>query len=120
MLNARGEPVPMDANALTRDVIEPMASDALRTIGVAYRDFVFGVPAINELKYDAQTTNWEDEEHLNNSLTTVGNSIIHAIICWNFRFVSQESKTPCEEKFQPLLQSVSAQVSQFEWSPVIT
>ena len=32
-----------------RDVIEPMACDGLRTIGVAYRDFVPGKAEINQV-----------------------------------------------------------------------
>ena len=34
---------------LVRDVIEPMACDGLRTIGVAYRDFVTGKAEINQV-----------------------------------------------------------------------
>ena len=35
---------------LVRDVIEPMACDGLRTIGVAYRDFVPGKAEINQVR----------------------------------------------------------------------
>lgn len=31
-----------DANKLVNTVIEPMAMDGLRTIGIAYKDFVTG------------------------------------------------------------------------------
>ena len=34
-----------------REVIEPMARDGLRTISVAYRDFVLGKAEINQVNY---------------------------------------------------------------------
>ena len=43
MLNKVAEPVPftaVDQEDLVRTVIEPMASDGLRTICIAYKDFV--------------------------------------------------------------------------------
>lgn len=33
-----------------REVIEPMAKDGLRTISLAYRDFVYGKAEINQVK----------------------------------------------------------------------
>ena len=44
---------------MIRDVIEPMASDGLRTIAIAYRDFVAG----------ADEPNWDDEDNIINNLT---------------------------------------------------
>lgn len=41
-----------------QQVIEPMACDGLRTISVAYRDFVPGKAAINEVHIDNEP-NWE-------------------------------------------------------------
>ncbi len=55
---------------LVRDVIEPMACDGLRTIAVAYRDFVTG-PAkaeINQVRFENEP-NWDDEENIVNNLT---------------------------------------------------
>lgn len=45
---------------LVQQVIEPMACDGLRTISVAYRDFVPGKAAINEVHIDNEP-NWEGE-----------------------------------------------------------
>ncbi|XP_067614140.1 plasma membrane calcium-transporting ATPase 3-like isoform X5 [Eurosta solidaginis] len=53
---------------LIREVIEPMACDGLRTISVAYRDFVPGKAAINEVHFDEEP-NWDDEENVTSNLT---------------------------------------------------
>ena len=53
---------------LVRDVIEPMASDGLRTIAVAYRDFVPGKAEVNQVHYDNEP-NWDDEDHIISNLT---------------------------------------------------
>lgn len=53
---------------LVRQVIEPLACDGLRTISIAYRDFVPGKAQINEVHID-QEPNWEDEEHIVTNLT---------------------------------------------------
>ncbi|XP_037946981.1 plasma membrane calcium-transporting ATPase 2 isoform X4 [Teleopsis dalmanni] len=53
---------------LIREVIEPMACDGLRTISVAYRDFVPGKAAINEVHIDNEP-NWDDEENIMTNLT---------------------------------------------------
>uniref|UniRef100_A0AAG5DIV7 Calcium-transporting ATPase n=1 Tax=Anopheles atroparvus TaxID=41427 RepID=A0AAG5DIV7_ANOAO len=53
---------------LLHQVIEPMACDGLRTICIAYRDFVPGKPAINEVHYDAEP-NWDDEDNIISNLT---------------------------------------------------
>ncbi|XP_037094678.1 plasma membrane calcium-transporting ATPase 2-like isoform X7 [Pollicipes pollicipes] len=53
---------------LVRDVIEPMACDGLRTIGVAYRDFVTGKAEINQVHIEHEP-NLDDEENIINNLT---------------------------------------------------
>jgi len=53
---------------LVRTVIEPMACDGLRTISIAYRDFVPGKAEINQVHIDSEP-NWEDEENMVNNLT---------------------------------------------------
>jgi P-type Ca2+ transporter type 2B len=55
---------------LVRDVIEPMACDGLRTIAIAYRDFVTGPgkAEINQVRCDSEP-NWEDEDNIINNLT---------------------------------------------------
>lgn len=53
---------------LVRNVIEPMACDGLRTISIAYRDFVPGKAEINQVHIDSEP-NWEDEEYIVNNLT---------------------------------------------------
>ncbi|KOB77531.1 Calcium-transporting ATPase [Operophtera brumata] len=53
---------------LVRQVIEPMACDGLRTISVAFRDFVPGKAEINQVHID-QEPNWDDEDNIVNNLT---------------------------------------------------
>ncbi|XP_044576871.1 plasma membrane calcium-transporting ATPase 2 isoform X3 [Cotesia glomerata] len=53
---------------LVKNVIEPMACDGLRTISVAYRDFVPGKAEINQVHCEGEP-NWEDEENIVNNLT---------------------------------------------------
>ncbi|XP_060830277.1 plasma membrane calcium-transporting ATPase 2 isoform X3 [Bombus pascuorum] len=53
---------------LVKNVIEPMACDGLRTICVAFRDFVPGKAEINQVHID-NDPNWEDEENVVNNLT---------------------------------------------------
>lgn len=53
---------------LLRQVIEPMACDGLRTISIAYRDFVPGKAEINQVHIDNEP-NWDDEANIVNNLT---------------------------------------------------
>ncbi|XP_063219775.1 plasma membrane calcium-transporting ATPase 2 isoform X2 [Bacillus rossius redtenbacheri] len=57
-------------NHLVRQVIEPMACDGLRTISIAYRDFVPGKAEINQVHIDNEP-NWDDEENIVNNLTCI-------------------------------------------------
>lgn len=52
---------PRDRDALVKKVIEPMASEGLRTICLAYRDF----PVTDE------EPNWDDEAHILTGLTCI-------------------------------------------------
>lgn len=55
---------------LLHQVIEPMACDGLRTISIAYRDFVRGKPEINQVHLGPNDEpNWEDEANTVNNLT---------------------------------------------------
>ncbi len=58
---------------LLHQVIEPMACDGLRTISIAYRDFVRGKSEINQVhigpREGADDPNWEDEENIVTNLT---------------------------------------------------
>ncbi|XP_017791251.1 PREDICTED: plasma membrane calcium-transporting ATPase 3 isoform X3 [Habropoda laboriosa] len=56
---------------LVENVIEPMACDGLRTISIAYRDFVLGKAEINQVHIDNEPT-WDDEENIVNNLTCLG------------------------------------------------
>lgn len=56
---------------IVKEVIEPMASDGLRTISIAYRDFVPSKAEINQVHYDVEP-NWEDEDNIVNNLTCLG------------------------------------------------
>lgn len=53
---------------LVRNVIEPMACDGLRTISVAYKDFVTGSADINQVHIDNEP-NWDDEDNIVSNLT---------------------------------------------------
>lgn len=59
-----------DQDRLVREVIEPMASDGLRTICIAYKDYVTSNPAENEITY-AGEIDWENEDAVVNDLTAV-------------------------------------------------
>ncbi|XP_026474489.1 plasma membrane calcium-transporting ATPase 2 isoform X1 [Ctenocephalides felis] len=53
---------------LLHQVIEPMACDGLRTISIAYRDFVPGKAEINQVHAETEP-NWNDEDNIVNNLT---------------------------------------------------
>ncbi|KAK9890131.1 hypothetical protein WA026_008939 [Henosepilachna vigintioctopunctata] len=55
---------------LLKQVIEPMACDGLRTICVAFRDFVPGKAEINQVHIESEP-NWDDEENIVNNLTCI-------------------------------------------------
>ena len=57
-------------NQLVRDVIEPMASEALRTIVVAYKDFIFYRGEPNQL-YCESEPDWQDEAATVDGLTCI-------------------------------------------------
>lgn len=61
-----------DQEEVARNVIEPMASDGLRTIGLAYKDYVpKGTNAeVNEVCYEKEI-DWEDEESVRNGMTAI-------------------------------------------------
>lgn len=53
---------------LINEVIEPMACDGLRTISIAYKDFVPGRAEINQVHFDAEP-HWDEEDHIISNLT---------------------------------------------------
>ncbi len=54
---------------LVKNVIEPMASDGLRTICLAYKDYVKRKPAApNEIQMEAEP-DWDDEDSIITRLT---------------------------------------------------
>lgn len=55
---------------LVRNVIEPMACDGLRTISIAYRDFVPGKADLNQVHIDSEP-NWDDEDYIVSNLTAL-------------------------------------------------
>lgn len=63
---------PLLYNHLLQEVIEPMANDGLRTITIAFRDFVRDKPRENEeeLKLNEEPA-WEDEENIVSNLTCI-------------------------------------------------
>ncbi len=61
---------PAAQDRMVRDVIEPMARDGLRTISIAYRDFVPGKADVNQVHYDT-LPDWEDEDKVISNLTSI-------------------------------------------------
>lgn len=58
-----------DQDKLIKNVIEPMASNGLRTISIAYKDYVKRKPkANNEVQFEAEP-NWDDEDFIISRLT---------------------------------------------------
>ncbi|XP_076362615.1 plasma membrane calcium-transporting ATPase 2-like isoform X3 [Tachypleus tridentatus] len=53
---------------LVKTVIEPMACNGLRTICIAYKDYVNRNPEINQVQYDAEPL-WDDEDNIISHLT---------------------------------------------------
>lgn len=53
---------------LLKQVIEPMACDGLRTICIAFREFVPGKAEINQVHVENEP-NWDDEDNIVNNLT---------------------------------------------------
>ncbi|CAH8585720.1 unnamed protein product [Schistosoma rodhaini] len=78
ILDANGEPKPFtkaDQDNLVRDVIEQMASDGLRTIGIAYKSYID--PAVglfpNEVRLNrGHTPDFDDEDTIVSDLTCIG------------------------------------------------
>jgi Ca2+ transporting ATPase len=74
MLGKNGEIVNFGERELddtTRNVIEPMASDGLRTLGLAYKDYVYNNAKNNEISITKEP-DWENEEEVKNGLTAIG------------------------------------------------
>ncbi|KAK0399648.1 hypothetical protein QR680_003144 [Steinernema hermaphroditum] len=61
---------PKDCDRLVRDVIEPMASDGLRTICLAFKDYVPGNADENQINF-AGDIDWDNEDAVVNDLTAV-------------------------------------------------
>jgi Ca2+ transporting ATPase len=66
-----GEPrkfLPQDQDAMVKSVIEPMACDGLRTICIAYKDFVTGSAETNEQHMDGEP-DWDEEQTIISNMT---------------------------------------------------
>ncbi|KHJ40981.1 calcium-translocating P-type ATPase, PMCA-type [Trichuris suis] len=59
-----------DKDEIVRRIIEPMACDGLRTICLAYRDFVQSNPETNQTQYKKEV-DWEDENSVVRDLTCI-------------------------------------------------
>ncbi|EJD74009.1 calcium ATPase [Loa loa] len=75
MLGPEGKIKPFDIEQqqeMTRNVIEPMASDGLRTIGLAYKDYIPSgkTAAQNDTVYEGEI-DWEDEEAVRMEMTVI-------------------------------------------------
>ncbi|XP_022652986.1 plasma membrane calcium-transporting ATPase 2-like isoform X4 [Varroa destructor] len=64
---------PEDQEKLVHDVIEPMASNGLRTIGLAFKDYIpEGVEKVdNSQAVFTEEPNWDDEDNIISGLTAV-------------------------------------------------
>ncbi|GMR48520.1 hypothetical protein PMAYCL1PPCAC_18715 [Pristionchus mayeri] len=73
-MGRNGQIVPFstkDAERLVREVIEPMASDGLRTICLAYKDYVPGTPTKpNEVSFSSEIP-WDEEDVIVKDLTAI-------------------------------------------------
>jgi magnesium-transporting ATPase (P-type) len=75
MLDGEGQPAsfsPQDQQNIISTIIEPMASDGLRTIAIAYKDFVKGETASNEEAYTGEEPDLENEDAIVSNLTVIG------------------------------------------------
>nr|CAH7742167.1 unnamed protein product [Callosobruchus chinensis] len=54
---------------LLKQVIEPMACDGLRTICIAFKDFVPGKAEINQVHIEKNEPHWDDEDNIVSNLT---------------------------------------------------
>ncbi|VDD92928.1 unnamed protein product, partial [Enterobius vermicularis] len=75
ILGAQGKVIPFNdkqRESMTRNVIEPMASDGLRTLGLAYKDYIPNDQNIeaNEVHFTGEV-NWDDEESVRNGMTAI-------------------------------------------------
>ncbi|VDN02735.1 unnamed protein product [Thelazia callipaeda] len=75
ILGAKGEVKPFDdkeQQKLVRNVIEPMASDGLRTIGLAYKDYIpkNEKAAKNDIVYE-EAIDWDNEEEIGLKMTAI-------------------------------------------------
>ncbi|ESO03383.1 hypothetical protein HELRODRAFT_187088 [Helobdella robusta] len=71
ILDGQGQPRPFgvsDQENIIKRVIEPMASDGLRTIGVAYKNYVYGSGQPNDVVISKEP-DWENETDIVSNLT---------------------------------------------------
>ncbi|VDO56585.1 unnamed protein product [Schistosoma margrebowiei] len=76
MMDEQNKPRPFslqDQERLTEAVIEPMAGEGLRTIGIAYKKITIATNSKSPNDMIVQSEpNWDDEEHLLEGLTLLG------------------------------------------------
>ncbi|MCP9266268.1 Calcium-transporting ATPase [Dirofilaria immitis] len=109
ILGPEGKVKPFDdeqRQEITRNVIEPMASDGLRTIGLAYKNYIQSgkVAAVNDIVYEGEI-DWEDEETVRMEMTVI------AII---------GIQDPVRPEVPAAIDRCQKLVSLFAWSLVIT
>lgn len=59
-----------EQDRLVKTVIEPMASDGLRTIALAYKDYMYSAQSANQVQIEKEPT-WEEEDLIISDLTCV-------------------------------------------------
>lgn len=57
-----------ERDKVVKSVIEPMASEGLRTIALAYKDYVYSPQSANQTQIDKEP-NWEEEDNIISDLT---------------------------------------------------
>lgn len=55
-----------------KKVIDELANDGLRTISLAYKDFIRGPAEENQVHINGQQPDWDDEENIVSALTLIG------------------------------------------------
>lgn len=61
-----------DVRHIKTNVVSTMASHALRTIGLAYRDFPASSPSNGDASIAVVEPSWDEEEEIVNQLTFLG------------------------------------------------
>ena len=93
-----------DQERMVKEVIEPMACDGLRTISVAFKDFVKRKPrSSNEVQIETEP-NWEDEDFIISRLTClcilgIEDPVRPEVSFISFMFINQQTSFRIVENY---------------------